>query len=496
VVTLTGLAGQTAERKDAVRPAVYNQDAEEQAGTEVSLPKQQPCQGWPKPAVALIVTGRQSGYIEPCGCTGLDNAKGGLSRRHTLIQQLAQKGWPLVMLDVGNQVRRFGKQAEIKFQTTIAALRAMGYDAIGVGPDDLRLSIGELAVAVMGDDDGKGPFVSANVNILEWNLAYRVIERGGLRIGVTAVLGREEQAKVNSQELTLVDPVAGLQKVMPSLLAKKCHLYVLLAHASLDESRSLARQFPEFGVIVTAGGAGEPTLEPEPIPGTRAHMIQVGTKGMYVGVVGLYPGSEPPLRYERVALDSRFPDSPTMLDGFALYQKQLESLGLQGLEVKPVKFPSRSGKFVGHEVCGECHTTAYEIFENSPHFHATDSISHPTERSSSPRHHDPECLRFHVTGWDPQGYDPYESGYLDLEESIALHTNGCENCHGPGSEHVAAENGDVEVSDEELARLRQQMRLTLADAKKDNCYRCHDLDNSPDFDFDTYWEEVKHYGKD
>ena len=30
-----------------------------------------------------------------------------------------------------------------------------------------------------------------------------------------------------------------------------------------------------------------------------------------------------------------------------------------------------------------------------------------------------------------------------------LHGNGCENCHGPGSAHVAAENGDIDVDEAE-----------------------------------------------
>ena len=28
------------------------------------------------------------------------------------------------------------------------------------------------------------------------------------------------------------------------------------------------------------------------------------------------------------------------------------------------------------------------------------------------------------------------------------------------------------------------------------CMQCHDLDNSPDFDFQKYWPKVKHVGKD
>jgi hypothetical protein len=27
-----------------------------------------------------------------------------------------------------------------------------------------------------------------------------------------------------------------------------------------------------------------------------------------------------------------------------------------------------------------------------------------------------------------------------------------------------------------------------------NCMLCHDLDNSPDFDFQVYWPKVKHEG--
>jgi hypothetical protein len=32
---------------------------------------------WPKPDVALVFTGEQDGFLEPCGCAGLENQKGG-----------------------------------------------------------------------------------------------------------------------------------------------------------------------------------------------------------------------------------------------------------------------------------------------------------------------------------------------------------------------------------------------------------------------------------
>src|SRR6188474_3408483 len=84
---------------------------------------------WPKPDVALVFTGEQNGYLEPCGCAGLENQKGGLRRRFTFLNELRAKGWPIVAMDLGGQEQRFGKQAEIKFDFALRALALMGYSA-------------------------------------------------------------------------------------------------------------------------------------------------------------------------------------------------------------------------------------------------------------------------------------------------------------------------------------------------------------------------------
>jgi hypothetical protein len=75
--------------------------------------------GWPKPKAAIVITGMEEGYIEPCGCAGIDRMMGGMSRRYTFFQKQRQAGWPLVMLDVGGLANGFGRQAEMKFQTLV-----------------------------------------------------------------------------------------------------------------------------------------------------------------------------------------------------------------------------------------------------------------------------------------------------------------------------------------------------------------------------------------
>jgi 2',3'-cyclic-nucleotide 2'-phosphodiesterase (5'-nucleotidase family) len=184
------------------------------------------------PEFVLFITGQQRGYIEPCGCTGLANQKGGLVRRFTLTRELADRGWPVVPIDVGNQVRRFGPQADIKFQMTIEGLKQMGYQAIGFGPDDLRLSVGGLAALTVGEGDEESPFVCANTAVIDPSLTprYQIVEVAGRKIGITAVLGAVEQGRITSDEIVKTPADEALRSVWPELSAANCDLYVLLAH--------------------------------------------------------------------------------------------------------------------------------------------------------------------------------------------------------------------------------------------------------------------------
>ncbi|NLX56841.1 MAG: cytochrome C554 [Planctomycetaceae bacterium] len=473
------------------------------AGRSVSPGDEGPLyEGWPKPAVALVLTGRQWGFLEPCGCSGLENQKGGLVRRSALLDDLKSRGWPVVPIDAGNQVRRFGRQAEVKFQITIEGLCQMGYRAIAFGPDDLRLPGGELLVAApVGTEPSL--FVCANLTLMspDFTSRFLVIEQGGKKIGVTSVVGERNQKLVNNEDIEFCGMEEGLDEVWPELQRERCDLHVLIAQATIEESMALGKKYPQFSLVVSTGGAGEPTLQPDPIAGTRSQLIQIGTKGMYACVVGLFDDAARPLRYQRVPLDARFKDSEAMLQLLAEYQDRLRELGFEGLGIdKPQPHPS-GRKFVGSAACADCHAAVWEVWkegvDNHPPKHALAyaTLQKPPKRSGIPRIHDPECISCHVVGWNPQKFFPYESGFVSLEATPELIGVGCENCHGPGSDHVDAENGVVDLTESQIAQRRQQMVLELKDAEQ-KCLECHDLDNSPAFQeegaFARYWEKVKH----
>jgi len=469
-------------------------------------------EGWPKPQLAIMISGELDGYIEPCGCAGLENQLGGLKRRHTLIKQLEKQGWPLVRLDLGGLVKRRGPQTEIKYRYALESLVEIGYSAIGLGAHDLALDVTALMYPISNVDREMNPMVSANVGIggLDppvddgMTKPLRILEAGGKRIGVTSVLGAKHLAALkNNEEIGAAGAAEALAQIAPQLAVEKCDLQVLLVHGHPSEAMALSQQFPQFQLVATAGGAEEPPKQPKKVEGSGALLVEAGRKGMYVIVLGFFDDPAQPIRYQRVPLDARFPDSPEMHEKLTAYQQELETMGLTDLGLRGTTHPD--GDFAGSAACADCHTQAWAKFVETPHYHATETLV----KLDPPRQFDPECLSCHVTGWNPQEYLPYATGYKSLDETPDLVGNGCENCHGPAAAHVKVESGEVEVTEAQQVALRAELRMNIVpnEGNKDgqefeqgkvvqNCMQCHDLDNSPDFDFQAYWPKIVHEGKD
>lgn len=493
------------------KSAEESRTVEETKTAVKSVPRELQFLKWPKPAAAFVLTGEQHGYFEPCGCTA--NQLGGMTRRAGLFAKLRELGWDVRGIDLGGISKRTGPQAQIKFETTLDALRELKYVALGMGVEELRLGAGALVPLHITDGDEPMAFLNANlvffgVKDLGTPVAKRIVELNGLKIGITSVMSdtiRKEAIADDSSEtdITWSDPKEALTDVMKQFDDEGVTFRILLSQSTLEESRQLAKDFPAFNVIVAANGFGEGEPAPEMIGSVR--MLQVGEKGKVAGVMAVYPDDKDnPVRFELITLNGeQFGDDPVMVEKMKVYQERLQNERIVTAD-NPVGYAS-GATFVGAAKCGECHTKAMAVWEKTPHAHALESLDPANNRDGHERLHgivrkfDPECLACHVTGWDPKEYSRFRSGFLNAEFAendderkleAMLAGNQCENCHGPGSRHVEL----IDAGQTEAAA--KEVRVTLEQAKDVTCVKCHDVDNSPDYNFEKYWEEVKHPGRD
>ena len=484
-----------------------------------------PLDGWEQPAVAIVLSGEQHGYVEPCGCS--ETQSGGLARRHDLFKQLRARGWTVAGYDLGGALKRTREQSELKWQFTRNALDEMGYAAAAIGKEELALGADRLFLTHTNAEAGEGyrdgfdlPMLSANVVVygdrsVGMPETHRIDKYAGtdsadgdtLTVGVTAIVGEEYAAALQGDPTLLrVEPAAeSLQPVLAAFDEAQCDVRILLSHAKPSESRALAERFPQFDLIVTADGPEDPGPEPEAIARegrSDALLLRVSQKGKYVGVVGVYPtgSGEPELRYELVNLDKdRFATSPEMVEWMRVYQDELKERDLAAAR-DAIPHPRGTG-YVGAKACGACHTKAYAIWSKSRHAQAFDSLAHGREGTKDwwvDRSFDAECLACHVTGWAPQEIERFEGGFVSADQTPHLVGNGCENCHGPGEAHTQLETDLLAGGDftEAHREQRQAVKLSKATAAADVCSKCHDLDNSPQFNFDLYWPKVEHVGRD
>jgi hypothetical protein len=448
---------------------------------------------WPTPAGAIIISGEQFGYLEPCGCT--QGQLGGLKRRYDLIERLRdQQKWPLVLIDLGSLIKdpagaRGGfEQAKLKFHVALKALGLMKYNALALSAEDLKVGTDEALMQFTNILGERTKVLAANVvpaKGFETMVGSSLKTAAGpIRLGITAVIDPEAVKRLaDPAKDALLAEIKAPDAVLPGVLddlEKDTQVQVLMVQGPPELARTLGQKYPGFDVVVGTSHV-DPPQEAEPLNDGKTMLVTIGHKGQYVGVVGIFQDPKERLRYQRVTLNTRYngPAQPMRDLIEDEFQGMLKAAGVvENFPRHDYVGGAPGARFVGVETCRSCHPNTVAKWATTKHAHAFDDIVKDPKGERSDHQFDAECVSCHTTGFE------YTSGWMSAALTPELKGNQCENCHGPASKHV-------EKPDD--AAIRKTIALTAAEADHNRlCIRCHDGDNSPKFDFTTYWGQIAH----
>jgi hypothetical protein len=452
---------------------------------------------WPKPDGCLIISGEQIGFLEPCGCS--EGQRGGLARRLDLVQKLRAQGWPVELVDLGdiiNNPNTHGGPVETKIRFTYAlkALETMKYQALGIGPADLKLGVQEVIAQYLNLGDAP-KIVCANVRPdpglgLDSKFVPSLsFTTGGVKVGLTAIIDPEALRPFeNDPDLATMLVRSDPAEVVPAILAemkKTTDTQILMVQGTPESAHKWAALFPGFEFVVGTSASVDPRRDTEPANDGKTSIFSVGKKGEYVGILGLYKDDGGlSHRYRRIELNARYDKTTepirTLVD--VEFQDELRRAGvLESYVRRSYVFNDAptGASYVSAETCKQCHPKTYDRWKQTRHARAWDSLLNGPRGNHE---FDADCVRCHSTGFE------YTGGFVSAEQTPSLKGNQCENCHGPGSKHAAEPDNDV---------FRRSVARSAADFKKNNrCITCHSEDDSPKFDFDKYYGGVVHKGLD
>jgi len=460
---------------------------------------------WPAkqdPAVVLLLSGQQHGYLQPCGCSRPQ--LGGLERRYNFVHTVLQaRGWPVVAVDAGDIAQHSGPQALIKYKYSMEALKRLDYTAVGVGRNEMDLPLLD-ALSQFALENPKPRTLAANLLKKEDNFpgmlgSWQVSDnKVGAKVGIVTVVAPSVAKDVNDPAVKFEAPERVLPGMLKEVQARKPELLVLVFQGSEEEAKACADKFRQFQVILCLTKEEEPPADPIVVGKTL--VVRVGHKGRYVGLVGAYPtGKASPafdLYYELVPMGEEYEtpkgkdaDNPVLalLENYTKEVKRDNYLAQYSKSLHPIQVQFPKATYVGSEKCKECHEHAYKVWKDSPHAHAYHTLE--TAKRPSLCQYDGECVRCHVVGFQNQG------GFTDEVKTPFLKDQGCENCHGPASLHVKGNKTPrmlalmnpykTQPGETPEQKTRRENRLDAS------CTKCHDTDNDHSWKLEK-WLKIDH----
>jgi hypothetical protein len=403
------------------------------------------------PDLVLLVTANRQGKLEVCGCPG--KRAEDLAKVATLIQDLTnemqRKGAAVGIVEGGDFT---GGPDVIPY--ILKAYKVVGYQCIVLSPrDEKRLSV------IRTSADGMEVLVPANPENLQ---TFRV---SGKTLSITLVNLGEPPVKDEGY----------WQRLLPRLKALKQPNNLLAAVAFIDRN-SAAELAPrlkgtvdilliddalplttnEFSFGMTKASKEVSGVSLVALPQSRSNVLSL--------MVWSNSQNQSSYRIEGQWFNSTGRNDKSQVKKIVdeYYEKRQKELEREMNEL--MKIASKRA-YLPPEFCGKCHQSQYEQWLNTSHAHAIETL---IERKRM----DKGCLTCHSLEFRMRGVVT-ETKKRGVE---------CVDCH-------------VELQDPATAKMHGQRpgeRPTTRIVDEKVCTRCHDKQNSPNFNPQTYMPKVIH----
>lgn len=415
--------------------------------------------GKPK-RIAIAYTNDVRGEIRSCGCATHD--LGGLGRRATFMRVFRDTTEADVLLvDAGDFFSASINYGKEKAELTLKSMALMHYDGLvpgenefGFGTDYLRARARAVGLPVLAAN-----LADAATDSLLFDASRVVTMKSGLRAGLVGVVSTALKLppQVPAGSLEIRDPVLSVQAEVDAL-RPNVDIVVVLAHMGRGEVNQFAQALKGVDVVVN-GHDGLPVRQVR--RWGEPYVVQVAAKGLYVGVASGSISKEKRvvrLTNEVVGLDKSYGDDEAIAKLFNAYDMEVVAREKAAL-------PTHAAvTFAGADACQGCHAPIFEKWKSSTHAHAFERLA------SQNRQFDRDCTPCHTTGFYKQG------GFVNASATPHLANVQCEACHGNGAAH---------------AKSPAQKTDTVAKAA---CRSCHTAEQTPDFEFTTFWARIDHGG--
>ena len=398
---------------------------------------------------AVFLTGNMLGALKPCGCSG--GQLGGLERRTAILNTVPDQ--KRLIIDTGSFVKSDGDQDLIKYHIIVQALQQLDYDLVSLSENDIEI----------GKNIGMLDSIESAFNMIS--------AHGTADIDVPAKFTKKFSLKGRTVLLTVAvfDPESTPVEQIEELLALPAGVptlnILILNNSDSGTIDSIAKAAPFVDCVVCPSESDEPILIGN--PDKRPLAFTVGRFGRYIcGLKVTAParvGQPLRLTFKALPVEESLPKDDSLIKLYEDYQQIVKDRNL--LEKHPRFALSDGLEYAGSKSCKPCHGYEYETWNGNAHAKAYSTLEQVNSQ------YDPECVVCHVIGMD------YESGFISEQQTPLLKDVGCENCHGPGSEHNEKPH-EVKTSEPKMT-----------------CIQCHTPEHSGDYagNEDDFMEKIKHW---